>query len=97
MVFGRPLGLDCVTFCRRVSEEDSGGECHVNSERYEIRVSGRLGETTLAAFRELGAEIRPIETVLFGELPDQAALYGVLDRIQALGLQLVELRRLPRL
>ena len=31
--------------------------------------------------------------VLAGEL-DQAALYGVLDRIQALGLELVEIARL---
>jgi len=32
--------------------------------------------------------------VLTGVLPDQSALYGVLNRLQALGLELVEVRRL---
>jgi hypothetical protein len=34
-------------------------------------------------------------TVLTGPLPDQAALYGVLAEIEALGLELLEVRRLP--
>ena len=34
------------------------------------------------------------DTVLRGEVRDQAALYGLLERIQALGLELVEVRRL---
>lgn len=68
----------------------------VSSERYEIHISGRLGETALAAFQELGAEFLPVQTVLSGELPDQAALHGVLGRIQSLGLELLEVRRLSR-
>jgi hypothetical protein len=43
----------------------------------------------------LVAEVQPVETVLHGELVDQAALHGVIDRVQALGLELVEVRRLP--
>ncbi|HEY2765765.1 MAG TPA: hypothetical protein VGJ13_17420 [Pseudonocardiaceae bacterium] len=39
--------------------------------------------------------VKPIETVLRGTDLDQAALYGILDRIQALGLELIEIRRLP--
>ena len=39
--------------------------------------------------------MQPVETVLHGEIADQAALHGVLDRVQALGLELVEVRRLP--
>ena len=35
------------------------------------------------------------DTVLTGLLPDRAALYGVLAQIEALGLELVEVRRLP--
>ena len=68
----------------------------MSRDRYEIHVVGRLGEATLDAFRELGAEFRPAQTVLAGELPDQAALYGVLGRIQSLGLELLEVRRLSR-
>jgi len=66
------------------------------TDRYEIHIKGRLGDTSLSAFGELLAEFRPVVTVLHGELPDQAALYGVLGRIQSLGLELLEVRRLPR-
>ena len=41
----------------------------------------------------LRATVVPAETVLTGVVPDQAALYGVLNRLQALGLDLVEVRR----
>ena len=35
------------------------------------------------------------ETVLHGPVADQAGLHGLLDRIQSLGLELIEVRRLP--
>jgi hypothetical protein len=62
---------------------------------YEIRVKGRLTDSLLTAFEGMRASVEPVETVLHGPVPDQAALYGLLDRIQALGLELVEVRRLP--
>jgi hypothetical protein len=49
----------------------------------------------VAAFEGMNASVEPVETVLHGPVQDQAALYGLLDRIQALGLELVEVRRLP--
>jgi hypothetical protein len=61
--------------------------------QYQIRVRGRLSETLLAAFAELRAQELGSETLLAGPLPDQAALFGVLDRIEALGLELLEIRR----
>lgn len=64
--------------------------------RYEIRVRGVLGETLLSAFPDLEAEARTADTVLAGRLPDQAALHGVLARIEALGLELLEVRRTER-
>lgn len=59
----------------------------------EIRVRGHLGETLLAGFPDLDATLRDGETVLAGALPDQAALFGVLAQIEALGLELLEVRR----
>jgi hypothetical protein len=63
--------------------------------RYEIWVRGHLGETIRSAFPELTPETRGPDTALTGTLPDQAALYGVLAEIEALGLELLEVRRLP--
>ena len=60
---------------------------------YEIRVRGRLGEMLLGGFPSLHARADGAETVLTGALPDQAALHGVLAQIEALGLELLELRR----
>jgi hypothetical protein len=62
---------------------------------YEIRIKGRLSDSVLAAFEGLTATVQPVETVLSGPVQDQAALYGLLDRIQSLGLELVEVRQLP--
>ena len=62
---------------------------------YEIWVRGHLGETLQSAFPALQAQIRGGNTVLTGGLCDQAALQGVLAEIGALGLELLEVRRLP--
>ena len=48
-----------------------------------------------AAFPALDAQAHGADTVLTGVLTDQAALYGVLARIEALGLELLEIHRLP--
>jgi hypothetical protein len=63
--------------------------------RYEIRVRGRVSEATLSSFEGMDADVAPAETVLHGPVTDQAGLHGLLDRIQSLGLELVEVRRLP--
>jgi hypothetical protein len=62
---------------------------------YEITVRGRLSEALVADFEGLSARFLAQHTVLSGELADQAALYGVLDRIDSLGLELVDVRREP--
>jgi len=61
---------------------------------YQIRIRGQLGRTMRGAFPGLDAEIQGQDTLLAGALPDQAALHGVLARIEALGLELLEVRRL---
>jgi hypothetical protein len=61
--------------------------------QYEIRVSGELCGVMRAAFPEMTVEVRGRETVLEGVLPDQAALYSVLETIDSLNLCLLEVRR----
>jgi hypothetical protein len=65
--------------------------------RYEVRIKGRLGEALLGTFAGFDAEVEPVETVLRGDIEDQAALHGVLERIHEAGLEIVEVRKLePR-
>jgi len=69
---------------------------------YQIRVRGHLGPAMRRAFPAgpamrrafpaLQAEAQARDTVLRG-VTDQAALYGALARIEELGLELLEVRR----
>ena len=59
---------------------------------YQIRVNGRLGPTLLMAFPGLVPQLQGTETVLTGLL-DAAGLFGVLAEIEALGLDLLEVRK----
>jgi hypothetical protein len=61
---------------------------------YQIRIRGQLGRTMRTAFPDLHAQTQGEDTLLGGALADQAALHGVLARIEALGLELLEVRRL---
>jgi hypothetical protein len=60
--------------------------------RYTIRIDGHLGATMLSAFPALTPRRCGGHTVLTGLL-DQSALYGVLAEIEALGLNLLEVRQ----
>ena len=59
---------------------------------YTIRIDGRLGAAVLSAFPALAPRRHGGHTVLTGLL-DRSALYGVLAEIDALGLNLLEVRR----
>jgi len=61
--------------------------------QYTIRIHGHLGATVLSAFPGLAPEWHGPDTVLTGLL-DRSALYGVLAEVEALGLELVEIRQL---
>jgi hypothetical protein len=63
--------------------------------KYEIRVRGHLGGQMLRAFPAFAARTRGGDTLLRGCLPDPAAVYGMIARLEALGLELVEFRPLP--
>jgi hypothetical protein len=43
----------------------------------------------------LQARAQDGDTILSGVFADQAALYGVLAQLESLGLELIEVRRLP--
>jgi hypothetical protein len=60
---------------------------------YEIRVRGPIGPTIMEAFPRLAATRSGHDTLLTGSLPDQCALYGVIHELEALGLDLLEIRR----
>jgi hypothetical protein len=60
---------------------------------YMIRINGHLGATVLSAFPALAPRWHGAHTVLTGLL-DRSALYGVLAEIEALGLDLLEVRQL---
>ena len=61
---------------------------------YTIRIRGRLGATALSAFPTMVCELKGSETVLTGLLEDRSAVFGVLAQIEALGLELLELRQI---
>jgi len=63
------------------------------SARYMIRINGHLGATLLLAFPAMVSQQQGPATVLTGML-DQPGLYGVLAEIEALGLDLLEVRQL---
>ena len=62
---------------------------------YTIRINGHLGAMVLSAFPALIPRQYGADTVLTGLL-DQSALYGVLAEIEALGLDLLEVRQLSQ-
>jgi hypothetical protein len=66
----------------------------VTTHTYEIRVIGSLGPAAREAFADMALEVEPTTTVLSGEL-DQPALHALLDRVRALGLELVDVKQAP--
>ena len=67
----------------------------MHSRHYEITVRGRLSAALVAAFEGLNATPAAANTVIRGDIPDQAALFGVLERIESLGLELLDVRSTP--
>jgi hypothetical protein len=65
------------------------------SNEYRFRVVGKLTPGVLQVLDPLAAGETASDTVLVGRVTDRAALHGFIARIEALGLELVELQRLP--
>jgi hypothetical protein len=68
----------------------------VASSRYEIRVAGLVPPEALLDFESLSSAVAPVETVLYGEIVDNAALQGLLARFDTFGVHLLEVRRLQQ-
>jgi hypothetical protein len=66
----------------------------VATRTYAIRVRGDLAPATLNALPELHGEPYGADTILTGELVDRSAFYGLVARLDALGLDLLEVRRI---
>jgi hypothetical protein len=64
--------------------------------RYEIRIAGVLGSQRAAWFRNLHVEEDGKQTVISGQLADQAALHGLLAMVSDLGLGLIAVRRVDQ-
>ena len=60
----------------------------------EITIRGAAGATIRAAFEEFEFEVSRSgrRTRLRADLPDQAALHGVLERMRDLGVEIIEVR-----
>ncbi|MCW2907602.1 MAG: hypothetical protein JWL68_2391 [Actinomycetia bacterium] len=67
----------------------------MRSSYYEIRTVGVVPPEALLDFDQLTASLAPVETVLQGPLPDQAALQGLLARLEIFGARVVGIRVLP--
>jgi len=61
----------------------------VGPSRYRIVLRGRLSECFESAFEGMALEAGPNQTVLVGEVRDQAHLHGLLDRLREFGIELV--------
>jgi hypothetical protein len=71
------------------------GSTMVHAGQFEIRVQGPVGVELLDGFEAFESTVGPVETVLRGTMHDQAALHRLLEYLDALGLELVAVRRLP--
>ncbi len=63
----------------------------MRSRIYEITFTGRAGSTLRAEFDDCEISVGPGTTTLRAELPDQAALSGLVQRITGLGLEVIDM------
>ena len=61
---------------------------------YEIRVAGAVAEEDLEDMGAVRLSVEQVNTVLYG-VADQSALYGLLERLRSLGVDVIEVRRVP--
>jgi hypothetical protein len=62
------------------------------NKTYRIVVRAEIGERFAAAFEGMKVSVAEGQTIITGEVIDQSHLHGILDRINALGLELVSVQ-----
>ena len=62
---------------------------------YEIRIEGEVRPDVLAEIEGVTLVARSLQTTLRADLPDLAALYGLLNALRREGLILLDVRRDP--
>ena len=62
----------------------------MQSQTYEITFLGQAGTTLRAEFEDCQLTIGPGTTTLRTELPDRGALSGLMERINSLGLDVID-------
>ena len=62
---------------------------------YRIAVRTELSDRYAVAFEGMEMETKDGDTILTGEIIDQPHLYGILERISGLGLELLSVQALP--
>jgi outer membrane PBP1 activator LpoA protein len=61
---------------------------------YRIVVRSELGDRHASAFEGMRMETEDGRTILTGEVKDQPHLFGILDRLRGLGLELISVQAL---
>ena len=67
----------------------------MTSRTYEITFAGQAGTVLQAEFDDCEISLGPGTTTLHCEVLDQAALYGLLQRIASFGLELIDISVVP--
>lgn len=62
---------------------------------YEVRIAGIAPAEALAELGDVTAELAPVSTLLSAAIIDQSDLLGLLARLRSLGLEVIEVRRVP--
>ena len=76
-----------------VRNANPGGGVHPT--QYRITVQGRLTDRLGSAFEDMTRRVRGGNTALIGEVRDQSQLFGLLDSVRRLGLELISITPNP--
>ena len=92
---GRPLDSAVRWETTPAFGKHSRGHLLTPAHHYQIRVAGTVPPEVLLDLDHLRASTKPAETMIHGALPDQAALCGLLTRLETSGARVLEVHRLP--